>query len=608
MGILQAAYRTYENYQHLAGKPVEPGREPLIPVSHQIFKAELEITLSPDGKFRRASAVAKEDQKTVIPVTIASANRTSKPDAHALCEQLIYLVPESGERFQMYVKGLRQWACIPDAHPIVKAVLQYIEGGTILTDLACSGLIQLTGMGKLDKKNEKSLVRWIVLASPDGESRCWKNQNLLQQFSAYYAAQLKGEPMDLCMITGKPDVVCSAHPKGVLAYANGAKLVSANDGSGFTSRGRFCLESEASNVGYFASQKAHSALRYLAANHGVRIGDRMFLCWNPEGKSVPSLQDGFGLSSSEAKELIDYQAELHDMLYGKENRLEQKDDVVVATLEAATTGRLSVTYYRELKASDYLNRIEKWYGSCCYLSRNGIRSPGIPNIVRYAYGVLRAGRMEVDAKLFGQQVQLLVHCLVDAQPVPQNLVLALFHRADRLQTFEAQNEAGTWNPRAMLLHTACAVIRKYRNETCKEEWKLTLDTENKNRSYLFGRLLAVAELVERFTYDENETREPNAIRMQTVFSRRPMYAWRIIRENLNPYFARLTPARRNRYQRWIDEIMEGLRAEDIAVLNQPLQDVYLLGYSHQRTAILNRPKPEKEKLAENGAKEEEAEP
>ena len=159
--------------------------------------------------------------------------------------------------------------------------------------------------------------------------------------------------MDLCMITGKPDVVCSAHPKGVLAYANGAKLVSANDGSGFTSRGRFCLESEASNVGYFASQKAHSALRYLAANHGVRIGDRMFLCWNPEGKSVPSLQDGFGLSSSEAKELIDYQAELHDMLYGKENRLEQKDDVVVATLEAATTGRLSVTYYRELKASDY---------------------------------------------------------------------------------------------------------------------------------------------------------------------------------------------------------------------------------------------------------------
>lgn len=239
MGILQAAYYTYENYQHLAGKPVEPGREPLIPVSHQIFKAEFEITLSPDGKFRRASAVAKEDQKTVIPVTIASANRTSKPDAHPLCEQLIYLVPESGERFQMYVKGLRQWACIPDAHPIVKAVLQYIEGGTILTDLACSGLIQLTGMGKLDKKNEKSLVRWIVLASPDGESRCWKNQNLLQQFSAYYAAQLKGEPTDLCMITGKPDVVCPAHPKGVLAYANNAKLVSANDGSGFTSRGRF---------------------------------------------------------------------------------------------------------------------------------------------------------------------------------------------------------------------------------------------------------------------------------------------------------------------------------------------------------------------------------
>lgn len=81
MGILQAAYRTYENYQHLAGKPVEPGREPLIPVSHQIFKAELEITLSPDGKFRRASAVAKEDQKRSfrLPLRLQTARVSRMP-------------------------------------------------------------------------------------------------------------------------------------------------------------------------------------------------------------------------------------------------------------------------------------------------------------------------------------------------------------------------------------------------------------------------------------------------------------------------------------------------------------------------------------------------
>ncbi len=77
---------------------------------------------------------------------------------------------------------------------------------------------------------------------------------------------------------------------------------------------------------------------------------------------------------------------------------------------------------------------------------------------------------------------------------------------------------------------------------------------------------------------------------------------------MNPYLTRLPLKCRNDFKNKIDEIMEGFRAEDIAVLNQPLQDVYLLGYSHQRTAILNRPKTEKEKLAENGAKEEEAEP
>ncbi len=143
----------------------------------------------------------------------------------------------------------------------------------------------------------------------------------------------------------------------------------------------------------------------------------------------------------------------------------------------------------------------------------------------------------------------------------------------------------------MLVYTACAIIRKYRNDRKgKEVWKLTLNVEERNRSYLFGRLLAVAELAERRTYDKEEMREPCAIRMQSVFSRRPMYAWRMIRENLNPYLARMVPGARISYERWMDEIMEKLSLTDASELNRPLEDVYLLGYSHQRTAIFNQKK------------------
>ena len=85
------------------------------------------------------------------------------------------------------------------------------------------------------------------------------------------------------MISGQTDMVCEMHPKGVVALSYGAKLISANDSSGFTYRGRFTEARQASSIGYTASQKAHSALRWLSVNHGVIWGGRTFLCWNPEG-------------------------------------------------------------------------------------------------------------------------------------------------------------------------------------------------------------------------------------------------------------------------------------------------------------------------------------
>lgn len=589
MGILQAAYRTYEHYANLAGV-IEAGKqEPLIPVSHQISKAYIEIVLSEAGIFQTAKSLKGE--KTIIPVTVESAGRTStKIAAHPLCDQLQYLVPANQKKYENYVQTLSKWTKSPFAHPILNAVLQYIERGTIVEDLVSSGMIQLGNAGKLKEADGKNLVRWHVLGCPQGDGRCWCNQELFQCFADYYANQLRSENRDLCMVTGQQDVVCGSHPKGVLAFANGAKLVSANDSTGFTFRGRFCLESEAGNVGYFASQKAHSALRYVAANFGVRIGPRMFLCWNPEGKKVQRM-DYLGLPSGELHEMDNYKQELRKTLYGAGQQLQDWDDVVVASLEAATTGRLSVTYYRELKASDYLARIEKWYGDCCYMGGHGIWSPKIQNIVDYAFGVQRKGNMDVDKKLQAQQFQRLVHCIVDAQAVPMDVVLALFHKASNLQAYDQKNEDGGKSHRAMLVYTACAIIRKYRNDRKgKEVWKLTLNVEERNRSYLFGRLLAVAELAERRTYDKEETREPYAIRMQSVFSRRPMYAWRMIRENLNPYLARMVPGARISYERWMDEIMEKLSLTDASELNRSLEDVYLLGYSHQRTAMFNQKK------------------
>lgn len=110
---------------------------------------------------------------------------------------------------------------------------------------------------------------------------------------------------------------------------------------------------------------------------------------------------------------------------------------------------------------------------------------------------------------------------------------------------------------------------------------MALDKENTNRSYLFGRLLAIADTVERKTYGENENRETNALRMQKAFALRPLSGWRILEEKLEPYYNRLEPGLRRYFRHLTQEIADKLPASE-ENLNRKLDDVYLLGYYHQK--------------------------
>ena len=112
MGLFQKAYETYENHSHLAGI-AEAGKEPLIPVSHTIQNAAIEITLDRDGNFIMAAAVdaaggGDKDNKTIIPVSEDSAARTSSPKAHPLCEQVKYVAELEEKLRDLYLSELKE--------------------------------------------------------------------------------------------------------------------------------------------------------------------------------------------------------------------------------------------------------------------------------------------------------------------------------------------------------------------------------------------------------------------------------------------------------------------------------------------------------------------
>ena len=490
----------------------------------------------------------------------------------------------------MYLNQLRSWAESEFSHPKVRAILAYIERGTIVDDLADEKLIELDESGKPLSKYDKDMIRWRVMNTGDNDA-CYKDTSLFDAFIGYHHTLQSTAQKGLCMISGNEELIAKNHPCGIVAKDGRAKLISANDKSNFTYRGRFIEPQQALTVGHETSQKAHNALAWIIANQSIMIGGRTFVCWSPRGDAslfkdsgtlTPSYSD-----EEEKKDFpvtpTDYKADLKKALSGWQDKLPAEDDIVIASFDAATTGRLSITYYNELKGSDFLNRLAFWKEHCYWSSgKFGYQSPSIWEIVKCAFGTEQNGKLSVDDRVMREQAQRLFHSVIDKSPIPQDIVMALMHRASMPLAYDTKSN------RMKILYNACAVIYAYRTVTKKEEWEMALEKDKKDRSYQFGRLLAVMEKVERDAYDPEEKREPNAIRMQSVFCERPMYASRIIRDSLNPYLEKLKPRARIYYNNLIGEIFGHLSEFDEKSLNRQLEDSYLLGYYLQRSELYTK--------------------
>ena len=596
MGLLQKACETYEYHQNLVGS-IEAGKEPLAPCSHMAVRADIEITVNQDGRFVSAAARDKKDPKILIPVTEGSAGRSGKnPQPHPLCDQIAYLAPYQEAKHSLFVDQLKCWARSEFSHPKLLPILRYIEGETIVGDLVDAGIIKLKD-GKPD--NDKLMICWSVVGlGLDASGPCWSDSSLFSSFISYYQQIKASESPVLCMLTGDCTAPAKQHLKGVVPLHGNAKLISSNDSSNFTYRGRFTTPYEAESVGYASSQKAHNALRWLISNQGIVLGSRFFVCWEPHQITVPNPVNAFLPQLSAPLTPSDYQAQLQKTLNGWKTSLPESAQAVIAALDAATSGRLSVTYYKELQASDFLERLCDWDAHCCWLGGQGgefgVQSPSIWQIVSCAFGTQRkekeAVRLVVDDRLMRQQAQRLVACRIDRARMPGDLVHRLVQRCFAPQSYDPK----IWEK---LLFTACAVSRKYRYDQYKEDWDMALEPKKSDRSYQYGRLLAVLEKIERDTYGAEEKREPNAIRMMSVFMQRPQYTANLLGVRMKTaYYPKLSPAARTYYDKLLQEIYEMISECGETDAGRALGETCLMGYYLQRKELYHK--------KDNGGKEE----
>lgn len=586
MGLLQRAIETYDASAALAGVYRE-GHEPLAPISHITANAHIEIRLNEQGKFRGARLLTKKEGRTVIPVTEDSGGRTNKLAAHPLCDQIKYVAPDNEEAHELYLRELCAWEESAYSHPILSAVRAYVESETIIADLINCGVIK--EKARHEDKTIKLLIRWRVDGCEQEEPACWKNKRLFSLYQEYYYGVICDRGQALCMVSGKEDLIATKHPCGIISNPYMAKLISANDGKGFTYRGRFSDEKQAATVGYIASQKAHNALRWLASEQGVRefSGKRIFLCWNPEGKTIPRPMRRVRSAEAEpVRKPSEYKKQLQGTLlsFRKDHQLKDTDRAVLVSLDAATTGRLAVTYYNEIGLGTFLRRMEDWDGHCCwYAGKLGIQAMSLLDIVDCAFGLERKNFLETDEGIRGQHLQRLLHCKMDGGIFPLDILRALTQRASSPLGYEKAN----WR---RILRTACAALQKYRYDTKQGGNEMAWALDKKNRSFQYGRLLAAMERLEEDYYSKTqEGRQTNAIKYMSEFKRRPFTVFERVNQHLQlAYLGRAEPWQAARYKRLVGEIIGILREFPEEELNRPLEDIYLMGYELQRNAFFTK--------------------
>ncbi|MGG1880684.1 type I-C CRISPR-associated protein Cas8c/Csd1 [Paenibacillus cisolokensis] len=622
MSWLLHLYETYEANLDQIGKTVKKRSDreyTLLPVSHTTQNAHIEVTIDEDGDFLEAKVLEKES--TLIPCTEESASRSgSKVAPYPLHDKLSYVagdfVKYGGQiknpdevPFDKYIRNLEEWANSPYATEKLKCIYTYLRKGRLIEDLVAEEIIKLDENGRLiekwDKKYEERLgekprifssgtadtssafIRFNVI-TPDSPEEVWKDKTMFDSFIAFYNQKL-GE-QDVCFVTGETLPSTERHANKIRHAADKAKLISANDNSGFTFRGRFKSSKEAVAISYEVSQKAHNALKWLIHRQGKTIDERVFLVWGNDNGPVPNTDEDIVDMERHLNREIErepdtdkpYAEQVKRAIDGFRNDLTYQAEVNILVLDSATTGRMAVLYYRHMNKELYLNRLEEWHKSCAWEHRyrrdeekfiSFYGAPATKDIAFAAYGP------RASEKIVKGLMERVIPCIVDKRALPRDIVRSAFHRASNPVSMERWEWEKT-------LSIACALIRKMLLEKEEgEEWNVPLNTESKDRSYLFGRLLAVADVLERGALGKDETRSTNAIRYMNSFAQNPSRTWKTIQASLQPYQAKLG-TKATYLSKMIDEIADQFKEGDFN--NAPLTEQYLLGFYSQRRELYKK--------------------
>ncbi len=653
MSWLAALHATYEK-----GVLYDFPGVKLMPISHTLQNAHINIVIDGAGNFKRATVLEKT--QVVLPATENSAGRSGqKPPPHPLADKIRYIAKDYrdfGGRevsfFKEYEAQLSKWCSSRFSHLKATAVYKYITKGDVVKDLVAEKVLFTNVHGALlgfwpdifqelcptpaifkvlpplEKKKRKNkeiaevdqgnaLVCWSVEIDGASDSNTWQDVSLQQSWIAFDSQTVGKE--SFCFVAGENKAIAVNHPAKLRHTGDKAKLISSNDDQGFTFRGRFTDKTglQAVGVSFEVSQKAHNALRWLISRQGFRNGDQVFVTWAASCREIPeplqSTYDLWNLDSFFQEEAVpeteltfdhsvdlgqSFAIKLKKYLAGYSANLQLNEQISVIGLDSSTPGRMGIIFYRQLLASEFLKRLEKWHNQFAWPQRYSIEtsdpdkkkkskkktiwpisSPAPRAIAEAAYGDI----LKSNDSLKKSVIERIMPCIVDARPFPRDIMESAVRRTSN------RNNCEQWEWERNL-GVACALFKgfyqRHPQQKLRREYNMALEEDRTTRDYLYGRLLAIAERIEEMAMivADEKPRQTVASRLMQRFADRPYSTWLTIEKGIVPYQDRLKSKLAplsDAYKRLLDDVCDAFDVEEFKSPQQ-LSGEFLLGFHSQR--------------------------
>lgn len=609
MDFFTSLLNAYEMAEEIGLVDQQNGDNPvLLPLYHTSLKSNgkniITVKLDQDGSFYKAEFMA-DNQTIIFPVTGDSVARSgSNPYPHPLVDKFSYYIPEvSQSQYDDFHEQLASWIAYCEEGK-VKDFLMKIQHFILQTDFLSSILQSLYGdhyqreglkitYSDSDGKNKTVDLSAYFLEFSIVQFHGFKDESvtsyraLHQSFISFMTANQ--DNLRTCNISGRMEQITNKH-RGLMGTA---KIISVSN-KGEAYKGRFKEREDVFSVGYETSEKIHLMIKYLLENKNSSTwleSSQYLINWFSDDLAnesqldivKPAFNDLFEDDEDEKDSLVFIKPNEENKNIGssfiKGRKLFGNDATYyVAILNKTSNGRIALKYFRQVQVSQLLKNLETWQENYSWEAKfkedYRLKTPTFNEIINAAYGIDRERYLELDNDSFkSEQYQQLVTALIDGRSIPNTIVKKLEDNIKQRQKYSKH-----WY---QVQQVSLAILHKQYGR----EFTPMLDHQETDRSYLFGRLLAIYELFEaqRYALDgSSQERITNAERYWNAYTGQPAKMMNHLENKIKPYEQVL---KLNRPGIW--HKLEKERKEIIQLLTplyankeftQPLDYKFIFGY------------------------------